>query len=270
MLKIAMTTNIQRGVIMETQSKTSVFKERLLELIKERKINQRELAEGIGISKQTISFYVNGKRLPDIDIFSDLCEYFEVSADYLLGITDFRSSNIDNKEIHQRLGLSDKAIATLVDIKENQIVQHRFSTKSIDEEVSGKIENHAIPESVEFSDIVNAIIENKDFSLRIGDIYDFLHNKSLLNELKKQIKLDFENAHMDPNYIENAVRNTLRDVLGEHSNSEFLNFELLKTLEKGVYDLVDDLSEEVQNTKVFAWKLENLKKRYKDSLKDAD
>lgn len=252
------------------EKENGIFPTRLRGLIAEKRVTQKEVADGVGIIRQSVGLYSTGQRTPDIEVLKKFCDYFDVSADYFLGISDVRSYDMEIKEISAITGLSDKAIATLVDIKENQIVQHRFSTKSIDEEVSGKIENHAIPESLEFSDIVNAIIENKDFSLRIGDIHDFLHNKSLLNELKTQIKLDFENAHMDPNYIDHAVRNTLRDVLGEHSNSEFLNFELLKTLEKGVYDLVDDLSEEVQNTKVFGWKLENLKKRYKDSLKDAD
>jgi len=89
------------------------FKTRLNDLLKEQKITQKELSEFIGVSKQSISFYVNGKRIPDIEILNRICEYFNVSADYLLGRTNVRSSNVEDQGIHERLGLSDRAIDML-------------------------------------------------------------------------------------------------------------------------------------------------------------
>jgi transcriptional regulator with XRE-family HTH domain len=98
---------------MGTYEFTNVFKDRLKELIDKSEFNQREVAEKIGISKQTISFYVNGKRLPDIDTVYKLSKFFQVSSDYLLGLSDVQSLELDVKAIHEAIGLSDKAIEKL-------------------------------------------------------------------------------------------------------------------------------------------------------------
>ncbi len=43
-----------------------------------------ELAEELGTSAQTISYYVNGKHRPSYENIISLIHYFDVSADYLL------------------------------------------------------------------------------------------------------------------------------------------------------------------------------------------
>lgn len=98
---------------MVNQITENVFKDRLSELMENREINQRELADEIGISKQTISFYVHGKRLPDIDNFSLICDFFNVSADYMLGKTESKSKDMEVSTIHKKTGLSDEAIIIL-------------------------------------------------------------------------------------------------------------------------------------------------------------
>lgn len=95
------------------EKKESTFQERLNELIQESGKSQKDLADYVGITRQSISLYAAGKRTPDIDVLKEICDYFNVSADYLLGIIDLKSSNIDNKEINKRLGLSDTTIELL-------------------------------------------------------------------------------------------------------------------------------------------------------------
>lgn len=92
------------------EKKESIFQERLNELIQESGKSQKDLADYVGITRQSISLYAAGKRTPDIDVLKEVCNFFKVSADYLLGRTDLRSSDIDYKEINKRLGLTDKAI----------------------------------------------------------------------------------------------------------------------------------------------------------------
>ena len=57
---------------------------RLKELRKQKKLNQTELAEVIGISLNTLSNMESGKTDPSTETIIKLCEFFNVSTDYLL------------------------------------------------------------------------------------------------------------------------------------------------------------------------------------------
>ena len=65
-----------------------VFCERLKSLRIEKKLSQPELAKLVGVSKGMISFWENGKNEPTISNLLKLCQIFDISSDYLLGIED--------------------------------------------------------------------------------------------------------------------------------------------------------------------------------------
>ncbi len=65
------------------------FTQRLTELMKENELTQRQLELETGIPNQTISAYLSGKRCPSAIMLGKLAKYFEVSADYLLGLSEF-------------------------------------------------------------------------------------------------------------------------------------------------------------------------------------
>ena len=75
------------------------FNKRLLELRKQRELTQNELAESIGVNKQTISQYERGVRRPDFDTLCALCDFFNVSSDYLLGKADVTLRYVDTAEL---------------------------------------------------------------------------------------------------------------------------------------------------------------------------
>lgn len=64
------------------------FKDRFNEILKEQKIRQIDIARALNVSKQCINDYTTGKIKPSIDMLYLLCKYLDVSADYLLGLTD--------------------------------------------------------------------------------------------------------------------------------------------------------------------------------------
>ena len=64
------------------------FIERLNEEIKTAGIKQAELARRIGIGKQTLSLYCKGTSYPSLEVLYLHCIHLDVSADYLLGLTD--------------------------------------------------------------------------------------------------------------------------------------------------------------------------------------
>ena len=64
------------------------FQNRLKELRKEEELTQKQLAKYLNVSYRTVSSWEAGTRQPDYEILISLCKYFDVSADYLLGLTD--------------------------------------------------------------------------------------------------------------------------------------------------------------------------------------
>lgn len=72
---------------MDTQE---IFATRIKELRIERGLGVRELAALMGISHTAISLYENLKRTPDIIMCKKFAAFFNVSGDYLIGITDER------------------------------------------------------------------------------------------------------------------------------------------------------------------------------------
>ena len=66
-----------------------VFGERLKQLRTDKNIGQNLLAKELGFSNASISYWETGKQLPSIEVVYKLAVYFQVSADYLLGLKDF-------------------------------------------------------------------------------------------------------------------------------------------------------------------------------------
>ncbi len=70
------------------------FSDRLKELRKELGLSQRTLAENLDISSTSIHFYELGDKLPSIEVLYKMVGYFNVSADYLIGISNDPKGNI--------------------------------------------------------------------------------------------------------------------------------------------------------------------------------
>ena len=67
---------------------TILFSQRLLLLRKQAGLSQKQLGEIIGVSNKAICTMEIGTRETTFEKLVLLAEYFHVSADYLLGITD--------------------------------------------------------------------------------------------------------------------------------------------------------------------------------------
>jgi transcriptional regulator with XRE-family HTH domain len=86
---------------------------RIVELREERGETQQELADAIGITRQSLSRYEIAARTINVDVLGELAKHFNVSADYLLGLTDVRSTEQDMKIACEVTGLSEKAIQNI-------------------------------------------------------------------------------------------------------------------------------------------------------------
>ena len=65
------------------------FGERFYSLRTEKGLSRIQAANAMGVSVRLISYWENGKRECDFAMLIKICKFFSVSADYLLGISDY-------------------------------------------------------------------------------------------------------------------------------------------------------------------------------------
>ena len=89
---------------------------RLKELRLEKGLSQTQLADIFNISQQAVSHYEKGLRDMDYKLITSMSSFFQVSTDYLLGISDIKNftsddelkkliiqSNIDDNDLYKTL-----------------------------------------------------------------------------------------------------------------------------------------------------------------------
>lgn len=62
--------------------------ERIKELRMEKGLSQQTLAKAIGVSQKAVDYWERGVNEPKASYIIALAKFFDVSTDYLLGITD--------------------------------------------------------------------------------------------------------------------------------------------------------------------------------------
>lgn len=90
------------------QKRFPVFAERFAKLRGE--MTQGEFAEFLGISRPTVGFYENGTRIPDALVLRQIAERCDVSVDWLIGLSDAKSAQLDVQTAVRLTGLSENAI----------------------------------------------------------------------------------------------------------------------------------------------------------------
>lgn len=71
-----------------------VFNERLKYLRQSKELNQVQLADKLGVKKQSISNWENDNIMPSVDMLERIADYFKVSTDYLLGREEKLTSGV--------------------------------------------------------------------------------------------------------------------------------------------------------------------------------
>ena len=109
-----------------------VFGKRLKELRKANGYTIEQFADMVGISKSTLGYYVNDKRMPDIEILARIADTLNVNADYLIGRTNTTAQKGKMKTVCEFTGLSDCAVEYLSEVVKNKdyaklsIINHLF------------------------------------------------------------------------------------------------------------------------------------------------
>ena len=101
----------------ETEGK--LFARRLREVMEKRGENASTLAakikneQNFTLQRQSISQYMVGQSNPDTERLTAICKALDVSADYLLGLTDQKTQNITLRRVCEVTGFSEASVKAL-------------------------------------------------------------------------------------------------------------------------------------------------------------
>jgi transcriptional regulator with XRE-family HTH domain len=107
---------------------------------------QSEFAELLGISRPTVGFYESGERIPDAITLGRIARICNVSADWLIGLSDVKSVERNIQVAAATLGISGKAAENLA----------RISTEAEDDNLFISLKKSAA------RDALNRILESED------------------------------------------------------------------------------------------------------------
>ena len=96
----------------------SVFPTRLRNLLEDRGTTITALAKELKISRQAASQYVDGSAQPNIDRLVMIARFFDVSSDYLLGLSEYKQHRSEAYTA-ENMGILEEAAKQLVKDKEN-------------------------------------------------------------------------------------------------------------------------------------------------------
>ena len=82
-------------------------------ITKTEECTQQKLADGCGVKRETVVQWLNGTRKIKAEHIIALCDFFNVSADYLLCRSNVESRDIDLQSVCAYSGLSEAAIEKL-------------------------------------------------------------------------------------------------------------------------------------------------------------
>lgn len=76
-------------------------------------LTQKQFAERLGVSRSTICLYEAGTSMPDAEFMHNLAQIAPFNAEYLLGLSDVKTHQMDIRAICRQTGLSEAAVRQL-------------------------------------------------------------------------------------------------------------------------------------------------------------
>lgn len=183
------------------------FALRLSDLRKEKNLSQKEAASCLGVSQALLSHYEKGIRECGLDFLKRACNYYDVTADYMLGLSDNRHGLNDMYTKAELPTDGDLKIKTLfrafVSLSEKLSSSGNTAENRLTEEMLLSIYRFALL-SVKYG-----ISERSWFSLDIkdGDILSS-HVLDRMFEGKRQTDRNHHNAYEEePLYLKTIIEN---------------------------------------------------------------
>ena len=143
-----------------------IFPTRLRKLMEEKAVTQKKLADAIEMRPQTVSLYTTGQSAPDVNTLRKMAEFFHVSADYLIGLSDVKKPDTTIQAICEYTGLSERAVSDLRSLYNDCQTQR---TPPLSGKVAELAKFGRIPSEI---DMLNYLISNLRFQGVLSDLVE--------------------------------------------------------------------------------------------------
>jgi len=206
----------------------STYSNRIRELRKNKSLSQEQLADKLGVTKQAVSQMERGARKPSVTMLEALCDFFNVSTDYLLGKEDVTIRLVDNKDINRldspqsvRVPVFDRVAAGIpLDAIENIIDWEELSVRTVrGYEVFGlRVKGDSMQPRIADGDVV---IVRKQPDAESGDIVivringDFATCKRLVKYKGGISLISFNPAYPPMNYSNDEIKSVPVEIIGK-------------------------------------------------------
>ena len=175
------------------------------------KITQSQLADAIGVTRQTVSDYLLGNTQPNAEVITKIAQYFNVSSDYLLGITKAKTPLHTDKQNALRIAadfteLNESLINLIHTLSKNGnsvvndligiiVEEYCFHIKLIEElknsterDLPNKIANLA--NRCENEETAKEVIWDAENEFNQNLAYKYLIENSLITAINKYFRFD--------------------------------------------------------------------------------
>ncbi len=207
----------------EKKPRLKVFQERFTLLCKEHGSNNTDFAEFLEMSRQTVGFYLNGDRVPDALNLIKIAEKCNVSADWLLGLSGTKSTDIDVQKICKKTGLSEHAVTLIIDL------------------VTPLPGMESAPNTL--IDSLNDFLGSSSIFLLLWQMSSLRHsnqiNSQVLDTLDKIMLLEKEQGELPPELAETLNDKDAPSLFEAEQNERYSRFEVIDTFTK----IIDSLYE---------------------------
>lgn len=195
-----------------------VFPERLSSLMKEKNLRQQDLADFLGVKRQTVSLYMTGQSIPDAEQLKNIAVFFKVSSDWLIGITEDKSTQ--NRAVDM-LGISTSAIDGLLEASHSfpGILSDLFSNVGFLGFVSTI---YRLQSAVNTTKQAHKVVQEKGYR-------EYLNIQNALKSLEKELKelLGYPISFVEPRHalyycldeVKMSAENLAKDISGYNSLS---------------------------------------------------
>lgn len=169
------------------ENKNALFPSRLRELRSGRGISQETLAHDLGVSKSTIGLYETGDTLPDAQTLHDLSAYFGVSADWLLGLSDYRD-NVRRGITLEGLGFSEAATKQIASIAGAVLAAADFGGQS-NKKIStvNNPNGYTCQQEARAFLALNILLESPEFVLALSNAWAYMRYSGQFDSSKSMV-----------------------------------------------------------------------------------
>ncbi len=212
-----------------TEDILQIAGKRIEEARKAQGLTQQELGDAIGVSRQRIGQYENGERTLKIYHFREIAKILNVSTDYLLGLSDIQTSNIDKKEICRRLHIPDEMYDILrklfLDVSPYAYIEYLEDDLYVD---SGDPLYRLKKKQLERASEKCADNKDKKIALKYFVIRKLLENDNLIDKIASTVYYSVRAKHksIEAEQMENEVLSLLN--LGDEFTQEEAETRILK------------------------------------------